>query len=277
MVLGRTDKYTVDSVIAELKQLLKEDIPQEYKDWARDGITYIDRNPDADVLDYPNNIFAYLHDNPMPQRVRDLVEGILLQGIRQGSDAAACNLGALYYTGQIGEQSYQKAMDYYEMAANAGNIKAIENLGYCYYYGRDCEVDYQKAFECFSKGAFHGQVISLYKIGDMYKKGYYVSQNSTEAFRIYSHCIDIINSNREAAKEYDADVYVRYADCFLNGIGCQHDSLAALYWAQRAEYEFRVRESRNIPFARHGIDWAVNLIAQCRHNLDGDSNMYHPC
>ena len=277
MVLGRTDKYTVDSVIAELKQLLKEDIPQEYKDWARDGITYIDRNPDADVLDYPNNIFAYLRDNPMPQRVRDLVEGILLQGIRQGSDVAACNLGALYYTGQIGEQSYQKAMDYYEMAANAGNIKAIENLGYCYYYGRDCEVDYQKAFEYFSKGAFHGQVISLYKIGDMYKKGYYISQDPAEAFRIYSHCIDIINNDMEAAKEYDADVYVRYADCFLYGIGCQQDTLAALYWAQRAEYEFRVRESRDIPFARHGIDWAVNLIAQCRHNLDGNSNMYHPC
>ncbi len=45
MVFNNVMKYTVNSVITELKQLLKEDIPQEYKDWARDGINYVDRNP----------------------------------------------------------------------------------------------------------------------------------------------------------------------------------------------------------------------------------------
>ena len=34
MVIRQKDKYTVSSVAAELKQLLKEDIPQEFKDWA---------------------------------------------------------------------------------------------------------------------------------------------------------------------------------------------------------------------------------------------------
>ena len=31
MVIGKTDQYTVNNVVCELKQLLKEDIPQEYK------------------------------------------------------------------------------------------------------------------------------------------------------------------------------------------------------------------------------------------------------
>ena len=270
MSVNRSNPYTVKSVVAELKQLLKEDIPQEYKDWARDGISYTDRNPEADVQDFPNNIFGYIRKDPMPPVVRELVEGILLQGINQGNGVAACNLGALYYTGQIGEQSYRKAMDLYEIAADSGDIQAIENLGYCYYYGRDCEVDYAKAFECFAKGAFQGRVTSLYKIGDMYKNGYHVRQDLKEAFQIYSHCIDIVNQDREAAKEYDADIYIRYADCYVNGIGCEQDIMTALYWAQRAEYEFRVRESKNDVFARHGIEWSVDLINKCRYLLDGD-------
>lgn len=276
MVIGKTDQYTVNNVVCELKQLLKEDIPQEYKNWARDGITYVDRNPEADVLDFPNNIFGYMKKEPMPQMVRTLVEGIYLQEIRKGCGMAACNLGALYYTGRIGEQSHQKAMELYELAADTGDIQALENLGYCYYYGRSCEVNYQKAFECFAKGAFQGKIISLYKIGDMYKNGYYVAEDPAEAYSIYSRCIDVINNDPESTKDADADVYVRYADCFLNGIGCDPDTLKALFWAQRAEYEFRVRENAGQPFARQGIEWAVDLIAECRHILDGDINMYQP-
>ena len=111
MVNYETFQYTVTNVVAELKMLLKEDIPQEFKDWARDGISYVDRNPEANVLDFPNNIFSYMRKDPMPPNVRKLVEGIYMQGIKQGNGIAACNLGALYYTGQIGEQSYQKAME----------------------------------------------------------------------------------------------------------------------------------------------------------------------
>jgi hypothetical protein len=36
MVNYETFQYTVTNVVAELKKLLKEDIPQEFKDWARD-------------------------------------------------------------------------------------------------------------------------------------------------------------------------------------------------------------------------------------------------
>lgn len=276
MVNYETFQYTVTNVIAELKKLLKEDIPQEFKDWARDGISYVDRNPEANVLDFPNNIFSYMRKDPMPPNVRKLVEGIYMQGIKQGNGIAACNLGALYYTGQIGEQSYQKAMDLYEIAADTGDMQAIENLGYCYYYGRNCEVDYRKAYECFAKGAFQGRVISLYKIGDMYKNGYYVSQDPAAAYAVYSRCIDMVNNDQDAAKDAAADVYVRFADCYLNGIGCPADTLKALFWAQRAEYEFRVREASGIPFARQGIEWAVCLIAECRHILDGDIMMHQP-
>lgn len=276
MVLYTNDKYTVDSVVNELKQLLKEDLPKEYREWVKDGISYVERNPEAEVLDFPNNIFGYIRKNPMPAVIRELVEGIYLQEINKGSGMAACNLGALYYSGMIGEQSYAKAMDFYEIAADSGDVQAIENLGYCYYYGRNCEVNYQKAFECFSKGAFRGRVTSLEKVGDMYKNGYYVTKDETEAFRIYEHCMEIVNREKEEAKEYDADVYVRYADCLLNGRGCSQEVLGALYFAQRAEYEFRFRESEGIDFARQGIEWAVDIISKCRMILDEPEHIYQP-
>ena len=269
VTLNKPVRYTVETVVDALKELLKEDMPQEFRNWAIDGITFVDRNPEADVQDFPNNIFHYLRDEPLPEKVRDLVEGILLQGIDQASGAAACNLGSLYYTGSIGEQSYKKAQEYYEIAADYGNEQAIENLGYCHYYGRNGEVNYQKAFEYFSKGAFINRGVSLYKIGDMYKNGYYVKKDEAEAFKIYNRCIDMIpNEDKEIVAEYNADVYVRYADCFLNGIGTEQDVMAALYWAQCAEREFRIRERNYDPFARQGIEWAVELVDKCRDLLD---------
>ncbi|MCR5795860.1 MAG: sel1 repeat family protein [Solobacterium sp.] len=265
------ERYTVETVVEELKKLTQEDIPQEYRNWAYAGILFADKYADADIQDFPNNIFGYIKKASMPGNVRDLVEGILNQGIEDGIGTAAFNLAELYYTGQIGEQSYEKAAEFYEMAAGSDDEGAVEKMGFCYYYGRHCGTDYKKAFELFSKGAFTGRVASLYKIGDMYKNGYYVKENKTEAFRIYSRCIDMINHNMDEAENYEADVYVRYADCYLNGTGCETDVMKALYWAQRAEYCFRKRERNSDPYAKHGTGWAMNLITSCRQILDAEN------
>ena len=277
MMSAKGEKYTAENIVDELRRLIREDIPEEFKEWAKDGITFSQRNPDADILDYPNNIFAYIKDEPMPQIVRELVEGIYLQEIKAGSGMAACNLGSLYYTGKIGEQSYEKAMNYYEIAADSGDAQALENLGYCYYYGRDCEVDYQKAFECFSKGAFCGSVNSLYKIGDMYKRGYYVNRDEREAYRIYSYCLDLINADNDAGRGCEADVFVRLGDCYLHATGCEQDTLKALFWIQRAEYEFRIKEANHDIFARRGIEWALRLLNECHMILDADYPRTQPC
>lgn len=268
MTEKRQETYTIESVTEELRKLAKMDIPKEYRDWAEDGLVYVRVNQEADVLDFPNNLFAYMRKEPMPREVRHLVEGIYRQGIEHQSDIAACNLGSLYYTGMIGEQSYRKAKELYALAAEAGNQQAVENLAYCYYYGRDCEADYAKAYQLFAKGAVTGRINSLYKIGDMYENGYYVEEDKAEAARIWSHCIDMINDDSDLAEEYGADVYVRYAGCFLYGYGMEVDVIKALYWAQRAEYEFRLRELKNKPYAREGIRKAEALVSRCRYILD---------
>ena len=165
------------------------------------------------------------------QLIIDLYE----EEIKEGNHYAMNDLGARYYCGDRGfQQSFEKAVYYYNMAAQHGNRQAQENLGYCYYYGRDMPVDYEKAFQYFALGAFDGQLISLYKIGDMYLNGYYVEKNETEAFIIYNRCLSTMTD--EAAKTVAGPVHLRLGNMFLNGIGTDCDPERALAHYHAAEY-----------------------------------------
>ena len=172
----------------------------------------------------------------MAEAVADYVLTVYQDAAEDGNPAAACNLGALYYDGRTGEQSYEKAVEYYTIAAEGGDRQAAENLGYCYYYGRTGEPDYEKAFHYFALGAFDGHLVSLYKIGDMYRYGYYVPKNEKEAFYIYSYCANTMTPAAEPL--CGADVYMRLADCFADGIGTEKLPEPALQLYQKAEQLF---------------------------------------
>lgn len=171
-----------------------------------------------------------------PKCVSDFIMKVYEEELEKGNADAGCNIGSLYYTGRAGEQNYAKAMDYYTLAADGGNRQAQENLGYCYYYGRDTAVDYEKAFHYFALGAFDGHIRSLYKIGDMYRKGLYVKKNVHEAFVIYMRCLDTMTD--AALPLVGADVMMRVADCYFEGIGTDVDYMAALHYYQKAELLF---------------------------------------
>lgn len=151
-----------------------------------------------------------------------------------GNDCAMNNLGALYYNGARGfEQSFEKAMFYYKLAAARGNRQARENLGYCYYYGRGGAPDYEAAFRCFSLGAFEGSAVSLYKIGDMYLKGLYVEKDEQEAFRIYMSCLRAISQEDESRAS--GPVHLRLGRMFLEGVGTEQSTANALICFNKAE------------------------------------------
>ncbi len=169
----------------------------------------------------------------MPKELFDFVVGLYLEAIGKGNADAMNDLGALYYDGRGCEQDFTKAVHYYHMAAQNGSRQAQENLGYCYYYGRDMPVDYEKALHCFALGAFDGHLISLYKIGDMYQKGYYVEKNPTEAFHIYTRCLETMTD--EAAGRVAGPVFLRVGNALLNGLGTKEDDKGALVCFQKAE------------------------------------------
>ena len=170
---------------------------------------------------FPKDLIAFLTD-------------LFEMEIVEGNSNAMNDMGAQYYSGNRGfEQSFEKAVHYYKMAAEHGNRQAQENLGYCYYYGRDGEPDYEKAFHYFALGAFDGHLISLYKIGDMYLKGLYVPKNEREAFFIYMRCIETMTD--DAAGRVAGPVYLRLGRMFQEGIGTEKDLRNALICFQKAE------------------------------------------
>ena len=66
------------------------------------------------------------------------------------------SLGGLYARGQGVPQDYQKAEEWYEKAAAAGDATAMANLGYLYDRGAGVPKEYAKAREWYEKAAAAG-------------------------------------------------------------------------------------------------------------------------
>ena len=169
-----------------------------------------------------------------PEDVIYFITELYEMEIGEGNADAMNDLGAQYYDGSRGfDQSFEKAVLYYRMAAENGSRQAQENLGYCYYYGRDGEPDYEKAFHYFALGAFDCHLVSLYKIGDMYLHGLYVPKNEREAFFIFMRCIETMTD--EAARRVAGPVYLRLGRMFLEGTGVERNYKNSLICFQKAE------------------------------------------
>lgn len=76
------------------------------------------------------------------------------------------NKGVKFYT----EGQYDKAVEYYRIAAAMGNVKATANLGYCYLYGRSIDVNVSEAIAMFIIASSKRDVDAAYKLGDIYSR-----------------------------------------------------------------------------------------------------------
>ncbi len=220
----------------------------------------------ADYLDVGMKIANDLHETdatlPMHPAVADFVTTIYNAAIEAGNYDAACDLGALYYTGRSGEQNYEKAAHYYEIADKNGNRQATENLGYIYYYGRIGERDYEKAFKYFIKGALDNHLRSLYKVGDFYKNGYYVEKDEKEAFRIYQQCAEMLSD--ESVPLVGADIFMRLGDCFFEGCGTERDLLAANRCLTTSENMFYERLMEGDFYQQKNLDHILEREAEIK-------------
>jgi len=261
----------------ELKQMfdtILEDASADvgYKEEIR-WITQEDlENDEVDLWGIADDFFELYPDEVLPVSVAKYMERLYLQLIDTGYAPAMTNLGALYYTGRIGVQDFQKAIHYYTMAANLGDAQATENLGYCYYYGRSVDVDYEKSFHYFVKGALLGRLNSLYKMGDMYAKGQFVEQDEREAYGIYKHCYDEMKKNPESNGEdvpriIGADICKRMGDACFMGMGTDIDLDRALQFYQEAEVYFYQKLRDGNYFARKGLQEAVSRQSEVRKKI----------
>jgi TPR repeat protein len=92
----------------------------------------------------------------------EIAKRLFERAAEQGDAGAITNLGLLYETGQGVEQSYERAVEYYDQAAQLGHdTKAQYNLGRMYANGFGVQQDLTKAKELFSKAVAGGNKLAV--------------------------------------------------------------------------------------------------------------------
>lgn len=139
----------------------------------------------------------------------------------QNHPAGNWAIGFMYYNGYIGKQDnhdLEKAIKYFEKAANLGSISALNSLGIVYLEGKikntlnkekaiklfnkatekgnifalnnlgkicESEGNFSKAFTYFKKAADLGESWAANKVGEYYRTGTYVKKDIAKAFEYY--------------------------------------------------------------------------------------------
>lgn len=115
-----------------------------------------------------------------------------------GDGRAATNLGLLYMQKEIpGAGSHgvlefdaAKALEYFIMGHENGDMKAGRHVGLCYRDGVGTEKDAAKAFEWFEKAAERGDSSSALYMADCILKGEGTEQNIPDAISRYSALVE---------------------------------------------------------------------------------------
>lgn len=100
--------------------------------------------------------------------------GYVQKAIDKGRALANNTMGVIYSKGDEEngvERDDDKALKYYELAAEAGNGIAMSNLAHCYRMGLGYVKNSAKAIEWYEKAIDNGYREALYKLGNLYYDG----------------------------------------------------------------------------------------------------------
>lgn len=219
------------------------------------------------MVDWATWRTVYNSDISLSDEEKTRVIRYYTEGMRKNNATAYLNMGAMYYSGEIVEQDYKKAVELYEKAVELGEAQAMCNLGYCYYYGRCVDRDYEKAYKLFSEAVFvDNNANAYYKLGDMYMKGLYVEKNEHMAYVLYTRAE--ANADDSDPNYMQADIFMRLGKCLLYGTGCKADALEALNKLSRAESIYYKRIALNIPNSEIPLRETKQLIDEAKSSLD---------
>ncbi len=74
------------------------------------------------------------------------------------------------------ERNFEQAVEYFDIAAQAGDIDAMYWLGKCYWRGVGCLRDTSGAISCFENAANRGHVAAAKKLAQCFQEGEHVPQ-----------------------------------------------------------------------------------------------------
>ena len=115
-----------------------------------------------------------------PDSAEETVEQ-LRPWVEKGKAWAQCMLGDKNEDGIGVDQSYQQAVELYELAARQGYAIAQLNLGVLYVNGQGVDQSYERAAEYFKAAARQGYAVAQYNLGNLYVQGQGVEQSNKKA------------------------------------------------------------------------------------------------
>lgn len=143
--------------------------------------------------------------------------------------ASQYRLATLYSEGLEVTQNDEKAVYWYQKAAHAGVIEAQNNLGVFYALGRGIAQDYEQACYWFTQAMQKGDASAINNMGEMYENGHGIEQNYSEAFTLFE----------QANQKGNVDSAYNLGNLYYYGRGVVADEeKAKVYYQQAASQGF---------------------------------------
>ena len=140
-------------------------------------------------------------------------------------------LGVKYNKGINVEQDLEKALEYYEKAANLNHTQAQYTLGTMYAKGYYVHKDIEKAFYWYEKAANQNHPESQYRLAGLY----YMQQDYEKAYYWYGKVRLLYE---KAAEKGDAEAQYNLAGMYQNGWGIKQDWAKARYWFEKSRLSY---------------------------------------
>lgn len=175
----------------------------------------------------------------------------IFNGIINGDNKSLYKMGEFYIKGIGVETNYKKAIEYFSMAGELGNLEAQELLGAIYWSGiDDIDRNYKKSKYWYEKAAILGSASAELNLGVIYSKGLGVEKDPYKAFNLY------LNSAKKGKAEAEYNVACNYQD----GKGTEKDEKEAVKWFLKAANDGDVDASYEMAICyMNGIGVDINI------------------
>lgn len=184
-------------------------------------------------------------------------------------------------------ENYEGANKYYLLAAQDGDVDALNGLGDLYYLGHGVEVDYEAAYFYYEKSSLLGSMEGKIKIAVMYLKEQYLLDNMNFGFHLLEECFNELKDDFLMDKDpqniyYFYSVALELANCHYLGIVTpQNHVLAdflyftALYNAEKLQgIGFPRKFNEDIEYIKGKISSITKIYTLTNKKFICDNNVF---
>ena len=173
------------------------------------------------------------------------------QAAEQGYTKAGYRLFEIFSSGEKGvREDWTEAFKWLNEYSDQEDSEVQDNLGDCYYNGNGVEQNYEEAVKWYKKAAEQGNSYAQYSLGACYYNGYGTEKDYEKAVKWF----------RTAAEQDNSEAQCNLGDCYYYGDGIEQNYEEAVKW-------FRIA-------AEQGNSEAQYKLGLCYYNGYGTEKDY---